>query len=380
MLTATAAIPYRPGVMHDQRLQRFRHRMGEDGLDVAVLVPGPNLRYLTGLTVGPSERLFLGVVPKDGAMRLLVPELERPAVEPEVPAEVPIVSHRDETGPDEAMAQLAHELGLGNARVGVEYGRMRVRELRALERHADPASIANLDPTAMALRRIKDEAEIASLRRAIGLSEAFLEAMVDAMEPGVTEQDVVRAFQRARIESECEAVPFGPIVASGPNTESPHALPGDRRLQHGDIVTIDCGAVVDGYPGDITRNVAVGELDPERERIHQVVLDANEAGRDACRPGATAESVDRAARAVIEDAGYGESFLHRTGHGMGLEVHEPPDIMAGNDQTLEPGMVFTVEPGVYVPGVGGARVEDDMLITHDGAESLTQYPRELARR
>ncbi|MFB6286685.1 MAG: M24 family metallopeptidase [Candidatus Bipolaricaulia bacterium] len=379
-MTPAAAIPYRPGTMHEQRLTRFRHRMGEDGLDVAVLVPGPNLRYLTGLTVGPSERLFLGVVPKDGAMRLLVPELERPAVEPEVPAEVPIASHRDEAGPDRALAQLAHDVGLGSARVGVEHGRMRVRELRALERHADPASIADLDPTAMALRRIKDEAEIASLRRAIGLSEALLDAMVNAMEPGVTERDVVRAFERARIESECEAVPFGPIVASGPNTESPHAEPGERALQAGDLVTIDCGAVVDGYPGDITRNVAVGELDPERERIHQVVLEANEAGREACRPGATAASVDRAARAVIEDAGYGDYFVHRTGHGMGLEVHEPPDIMAGNDEALEPNMVFTVEPGVYVPGVGGARVEDDMLVTPNGAESLTRYPRELTRR
>jgi len=366
--------------MHDQRLERFRQRMADDGLDVAVVMPGPNLRYLTGLTVGPSERLFLGVVPKEDAMRLLVPELERPAVAPELPAEVPIASHRDETGPDDTLAQLAQDVGLGNARVGVEYGRMRVRELRALERHADPASIADLDPTAMALRRIKDEAEIASLRRAIGLSEALLDAMVNAMEPGVSERDVVRAFERARIDSECEAVPFGPIVASGPNTESPHAEPGERTLQAGDLVTIDCGAVVDGYPGDITRNVAVGELDPERERIHQVVLDANEAGREACRPGATAESVDRAARAVIEDAGYGEYFVHRTGHGMGLDVHEPPDIMAGNGQALEPGMVFTVEPGVYVPGVGGARVEDDMLVTPDSAESLTQYPRELTRR
>ncbi len=366
--------------MHAQRLERFRQRMAADGLDVAVVMPGPNLRYLTGLTTSPSERPFLAFVPQQGPPRLLVPALERPAVARALPDDAVLVGYRDEDGPAGALTELAAELGLAQATVGVEHGRMRVRELRALESHVDRDAIRDLGPTAMALRRIKDATEIDALRRAVALTEELLGAMVEAIEPGATERDVVRAYERARIDSDAEGVPFSPIVASGPNTDSPHAHPGDRALQRGDMVTIDCGAMVEGYPGDVTRNVALGELDPERERIHQVVLEANAAGREACRPGATAASVDRAARSVIDAAGYGDCFMHRTGHGMGLEVHEPPDIMAGNDQVLEPGMVFTVEPGVYVPGVGGARVEDDMLVTDDGAESLTQYPRELARR
>lgn len=366
--------------MSTPRLSRFREQMGESGLDVAVLVPGPNLRYLTGLMANPSERLFLAFIPKDGPPRFLVPELERPAVTRELPSDTAIRGYRDDEGPAQTLHQLANECHLDQATVGVEYGRMRVHELRALERHVDPAAIVDLGPTAMAVRLIKGPDEIDALRRAVALTEELLSAMIDAIEPGLRELDIVRAYERARIASDSEAVPFSPIVASGPNTDSPHAHPGERQLQRGDLITIDCGAVADGYPGDITRNIALGEIRDELERIHQVVLEANAAGREACRSGSTAESVDRAARAVIEDAGYGEHFMHRTGHGMGLEVHEPPDIMAGNDQELLPGMVFTVEPGVYVPGVGGARVEDDMLITDDGAESLTQFPRQLTRR
>ena len=354
--------------------------MGERDLDLAVLVPGPNLRYLTGLTTRPSERLFLGIVPRVGAPRFLVPALERPTVERALPDDARIESFRDDDGPDQALARLIHDLPLSEATVGVEYGRMRVGELRALETHVPLTSVVDLAPTAMALRQIKDADEIDALRRAVALTEDLLTAMIEAIEPGVTEREVVRAYQRALLDSDAEAVPFSPIVASGPNTDSPHAHPGERHLQRGDLITIDCGAVVDGYAGDITRNVALGEIDPELERIHQVVLEANAAGRDACQPGATAESVDRAARAVIDAAGYGEHFMHRTGHGMGLEVHEPPQVMAGNDQALAPGMVFTVEPGIYVPDLGGARVEDDMLITDGGAESLTRYPRELIRR
>lgn len=366
--------------MPSSRLERFRQQLYEDGLDVAVLVPGANLRYLTGLMASPSERLFLGLIPKDGPPRFLVPALERPAVARQLPADAAIWGYRDDEGPAPALNRLATECHLAHAAVGVEYGRMRVHELRALERHVDPAAIRDLGPTAMALRLIKAPDEIEALRRAVALTEELLLAMIEAIEPGVSERDVVRAYERARIASDCEAVPFPPIVASGPNTDSPHAHPGDRQLQRGDLITIDCGAVVDGYPGDITRNVALGEIGAELERIHEVVREANVAGRAACKPGVTAASVDRAARAVIEEAGYGEHFMHRTGHGMGLEVHEPPDVMEGNAQELMPGMVFTVEPGVYVPGVGGARIEDDMRITDDGAESLTQFTRELTRR
>jgi Xaa-Pro dipeptidase len=171
---------------------------------------------------------------------------------------------------------------------------------------------------------------------------------------------------------------FSPIVVAGPNAASPHATPSDRPIGAGETIVVDCGATVGGYVADITRTFAIGALEPELARVYEAVRVANEAGRAAAGPGVPAEEVDRAARAVIEEAGYGEYFFHRTGHGLGLEVHEPPYIVAGNERSLEPGMTFTVEPGVYLPGRGGVRIEDDVVVTSGGAESMTIFSRELA--
>jgi Xaa-Pro dipeptidase len=172
-------------------------------------------------------------------------------------------------------------------------------------------------------------------------------------------------------------MPFEPIVVAGPNAASPHAVPSDRPIRPGEPIVIDCGAVMGGYVSDITRTVAFGGLPEEMMRVYEVVRRANEAGRAAVRPGRAAQEVDRAARRVIREAGYGDYFIHRTGHGLGLEVHEPPYIVEGNRLPLQVGMTFTVEPGVYLPGVGGVRIEDDMLVTPEGAETLTAFPREL---
>ena len=175
-------------------------------------------------------------------------------------------------------------------------------------------------------------------------------------------------------------MPFSPIVATGEHGANPHAVPEDRPLQAGDLVTVDWGATVAGYASDITRclHVAGAPLHPDLAEAHRIVHAANAAGRAAARPGATGDAVDRATRAVIEDAGLGEYFIHRTGHGLGLETHEEPDMKAGESIPLAPGMTFTVEPGVYIPGLGGCRIEDDVVITADGAESLTTLPREAA--
>ena len=164
---------------------------------------------------------------------------------------------------------------------------------------------------------------------------------------------------------------------AGPNAASPHAVPSDRPIQPGETIVVDCGAIVGGYAADITRTFAIGALEPEMARVYEIVQAANAAGRAAAGPGVPAEEVDRAARAVIEEAGYGECFTHRTGHGLGLEVHEPPYIVAGNERVLKPGMTFTVEPVIYLPGRGGVRIEDDVVVTPTGAESLTTFPREF---
>jgi Xaa-Pro dipeptidase len=172
-------------------------------------------------------------------------------------------------------------------------------------------------------------------------------------------------------------LPFSPIVSGGPNSANPHASPTERKLQSGDLLVIDYGATVDGYISDITRTFAVGEVDAEYEKIHKIVQQANAAGRAAGKPGVPCAEVDKAARDVIEETGYGEYFTHRTGHGIGMEPHEEPYMRGDNMQLLEPGMAYTVEPGIYLPGRNGVRVEDNIVVTEDGSESLSDLLREM---
>jgi Xaa-Pro dipeptidase len=193
----------------------------------------------------------------------------------------------------------------------------------------------------------------------------------------MTERELA-AIWDAEMNKAGGAPSFGTIVASGPNSANPHHSNGDRAFQSGDLIIMDGGAWHTGYASDITRTVALGEPSAEARRIYGLVQAANAAGRAAAaRPGASGASIDQAARQVIADGGYGPQFIHRTGHGLGLEVHEPPYIVGGSDDALIPGATFTIEPGVYVDGVGGVRIEDDVVVTEDGAESLTTFERDL---
>lgn len=214
------------------------------------------------------------------------------------------------------------------------------------------------------------------MRTAVTIAQTGLTAAIPLMKIGMTELELSAeiGLQIGRAGSE---IPGNPMVASGPNGANPHATVSNRPLQAGDLLVIDFGAVYKGYFADITRTFAVGEPPAEWARIHQLAMEANAAGRAAAKPGVPAGAVDRAARAVIESAGYGPYFTHRTGHGLGTEPHEEPYIYAENALLLEPGMVFTVEPGIYLPNQAGTRVEDDVVITASGSESLSTMPREL---
>jgi Xaa-Pro dipeptidase len=224
----------------------------------------------------------------------------------------------------------------------------------------------------------KDTSEISAMRKAVEIAQRALEKTIPSIQIGITERELASelTLQILRAGSDAE-IPFSPIVASGPNSANPHAVPGGRTLEPGDLLIIDWGASYGGYISDITRTFSIGNIDPELEKIFNIVLEANEAGRSASQPGIKAGEIDQAARAVIESAGYGEYFTHRTGHGIGMEGHEEPYIYSGNELELQPGMTFTVEPGIYLPGRGGVRIEDDVLITEDSAESLTSLPREM---
>ncbi|MFW5973052.1 MAG: M24 family metallopeptidase, partial [Bacteroidota bacterium] len=280
----------------------------------------------------------------------------------------------------QAFGRAMEHSGAGTGRVGVEPRNLRVLELRLLEAAAKDASFVSAEEIVSALRMFKDESEISMMRNAVHLAQNALERTLPLVKEGITEREVASelTLQLMRGGSEPE-LPFNPIVAFGAESANPHASPADRGLEPGMLVLIDWGANLRGYMSDLTRTFAFGDVDAELVRISEVVRDANKAGREAAGPGVPAGSVDDATRSVVEEAGYGQYFIHRTGHGLGLEAHEEPYIRAGNDALLEPGMAFTVEPGIYLPGRGGVRIEDDVVITNDGAVSLSDLPRDLIR-
>jgi Xaa-Pro dipeptidase len=372
----------------DQRVYASRVRALQElqkaqGLDCVALVPGANLRYFTGLAGHLSERPLVAFFPVTGQPALALPVLEVPGAQALLPGDVQLLAYSDEVGHEQVFGQVAGTLGLDREGVvlGVEYLAMRLLEARRMEQALPGCRLLATEPWLPILRMRKDEEEIALMRRAVEIAEAAMERMLreGAIREGQTELQVASDLRIALLREGGEEEAFAPIVVAGPNSASPHAGPSDRPLAQGDLVTIDWGASCQGYRSDITRTFVLGEPSPEIERIYDAVLAANGAGRLTARPGAPAQEVDRAARRAITLAGYGPHFLHRTGHGLGLETHEPPYLVEGELEILQPGMTFTVEPGVYVPGLGGVRIEDDVLITEDGRETLTSLPRELTR-
>lgn len=345
-----------------------------------VLNAGPSLSYLTGLQFHLSERPVVAVFKPGMPAALVLPELEGGKAEG-LPFEARVFMYGEDPQMwDRAFQQAFSWLGLVRARLGVEPRRLRLLELRLLEAAAPGVQFVSGETILAGLRAVKDQAEVTAMRQAVAVAERALEATLPHIRLGITERELASelACQLLRVGSQAE-MPFSPIVAFGPHSANPHAFPTDRTLAANEIVLLDWGANVGGYYSDITRTFVSGEPDPELTRVAEVVAQANTAARQGAGPGVAAGAVDRLARQVIAGAGYGEYFIHRTGHGLGIEGHEAPYIRAGSDEELTPGMTFTIEPGIYLPGHGGVRIEDDVLITADGAESLTGLARDLRR-
>ncbi len=363
--------------MNDDRLSRLTEQIVAHGLDGIALMPGPNLLYVSGMHVHLSERPILLFIPADDAPAILIPTLEAMKAEAAGIAAERIFAWDDTEGYAGAFQRACAHLELTDYLLGVEALHMRVLEMQMLQRYAPGLQIAHAEPALSALRSVKDAAEIAAMEKAIAVAERALQRILPRIKIGLSERQVAAMLTQELLASGADSIAFGPIVAAGPNAALPHATPTDRTLQRGDLLVIDWGVFVDDYPSDLTRTFAVGEIDPELRHIYDTVLLANEQARQAARPGVSGRDVDRAARDVIEDAGYGEYFIHRTGHGLGLEVHEAPDASPANRQPLATGNVFTVEPGIYLPGRGGVRIEDNVVVTADGCRTMTSFPREL---
>ncbi|MEU4007833.1 aminopeptidase P family protein [Streptomyces pseudogriseolus] len=371
-MTGTAPVPFTADD-YAARMERAARQAADAGLAGLLVAPGPDMVWLTGYTPpADTERLTLLVLAPGRQPELVVPALEAPDAGRATGASA--LTLRDWTDGKDPYALTAALLD-ARGRFGVSDNAWALH-LLALQRTLPGTSYVALTEALPMLRAVKDAAELERLAAAGAAADAAFEEIRHVRFSGRLESEVaadlvglLRRFGHSQVDFT--------IVASGPNGANPHHEAGDRRIERGDMVVLDFGGLKDGYGSDTSRTVHVGEPTDEERRVHDLVREAQEAGFRAVRPGAACQDVDRAARRVIADAGYGEYFIHRTGHGIGVTTHEPPYMIEGEEQPLVPGMCFSVEPGVYLPGRFGVRIEDIVTVTEDGGRRLNDTEREL---
>lgn len=356
-----------PPLRVDGRLGRLRNRLADSGVDAAVIVEPSNVRWLTGFTGSNGTVVVLG-----SGETLLVTDSRYAE---QAPAQLADAGCSDEV--EVVVARRAAEAVAGRlktaARLGLEDSVAWSEQIRWSE--AVDASTVPLTEAVEELRAVKDRAELARMQAAARIADGALAATETMLRPGVTEARLQQALDDAIRAAGSSGPAYDTIVASGPNSALPHARPTEREFQAGDLVIVDVGATVDGYRSDMTRSFVLGDPDKQAEAMLELVGRSQSAGVEAVCPGVEAGDIDGVCRSIIEEAGMGEAFVHGSGHGVGLDVHELPRVASGSSAVLEPGNVLTVEPGVYFPGVGGVRVEDLLAVTDHGCRALTLYPK-----
>jgi len=363
-----------------KRIEILANQLEPNGLDWVALNPGPSLRYLSGLNFHLMERPVVVLVSSQGQVKIILPELERAKVA-DLPFEAGIHAFGDDPSTWQGVyAKALSDVSAKTLRVGVEPTRLRFLELDLLRKALPGAEFVDGSPVLARMRMSKDDEELKAMRQAAIIAQNALLNTLKTVKPGQSELEISAELMVQLFKAGSEAeLPFAPIVSTGPNTANPHASPTDRTLREGEMLLIDWGAGFGGYFSDITRTFFCGEPNEEMRQIASLVEKANEAARLGGRRGMPAGEVDRLAREVIAGGGYGDFFTHRTGHGLGMEAHEQPYIFQSNPLVLEPGMVFTIEPGIYLPGKYGVRIEDDVVVEEEGLRSLTDLPRKVMR-
>ncbi len=348
------------------------------GVDAVAWVPGPNLRYFTGVDFHLSERPTIALYrPATDALAMIVPDFEVAMLENGPSGPWTTFPWSDRDGYDGAYRSAVDTLDLRGGTLGLDDLIMRTFEWLAFV-ETDPSLVARpLGRAFLRVRSCKTADEVAAIRTAIRISETALARTLDWARPGMTERAIVQRLNDEMNSEGSEGPAFGPTVLTGPKSALPHGSPGDRALGADENLLIDFGATHAGYPADITRTVCLGTPSDEMRQVYDLVLRANLAAQSVAGPGVACGTVDAAARDTIAADGYGDYFTHRTGHGLGLEIHELPQIAEAVEDVLAPGDVFTIEPGIYLPDVGGVRIEDDMLVTETGVESLTSFHRDF---
>jgi D-alanyl-D-alanine dipeptidase len=363
-----------PNFDYGSRVGRARDAMAERDIDLLLVSLGRDLPYLTGYDAPPLERLTMAVIPREDTATLVVPELEAARVV-ERPGVFELRPWGEVEDPVAVVGQLAGSTALaGTVAVGDKTWSLFLLRLQA---EMPDATFVSAQPISEELRASKDDMEIALLRAAGAAADRVATRLAGMRFSGRQEKELSREISDMLVEEGHEAAGMA-IVGSGPNGASPHHHAGERTIEVGDTVVTDFGGSLGGYTSDTTRMFHVGEPAPDEvRRVHSIVYRAQEVGFQAAGVGAPAQDVDRACRRVIADAGYGEYFIHRTGHGIGLEVHEDPYLVEGNETPLAPGMAFSIEPGIYLPGRFGVRIEDIVVMNDDGPERLNVSSRAL---
>lgn len=357
------------------KLQELQAYLKENQYDAAFITTPDNVFYFSNFKSNPHERLLGVMVFQEAEPFLVCPKMEVPdAVNSGWSQE--IVGHLDTDNPWSLVAQATQSRGITLSNLAIEKSHLTVERLESLQEIYPQANFVRLDDKMNEMRVIKDAMEIEKLRKAAQLADYAIEVGCKEIAEGKTEMEILTAIETAVQAKGCK-MSFETMVLSGPKTASPHGTPGDRKIQKGDMILFDLGVIYDGYCSDITRTVAYGEPTEAQKEIYNTVRRANENAIAAVKPGIRAMELDRIARETITDAGFGEYFTHRLGHGLGISVHEFPSVTGTNELELKTGMVFTIEPGIYKSDATGVRIEDDVVVTENGVEVLTKFTKDL---
>jgi Xaa-Pro dipeptidase len=358
------------------RIQQLSQWMKESDIQVSFITNPDNVFYLSGFLSEPHERLLGVAVFQEADPFLICPAMEKEDAK-KAGWDGEIIGHSDIDRPWELIQKAIEKRNLSIHNVAIEKEHMNVERYEAITTLFPNASFTAAEDKLRKLRLVKDESELKKIREACELADIAVQIGVEEIKEGKTELDVLAAIEYALKKKGVNEMSFATMVLTGANAASPHGTPGLTKIKKGDLVLFDLGVVVDGYCSDITRTVAFGDINDTQREIYETVLKAQLAALEASKPGKTCAEVDLSARNIIREAGYGEYFPHRLGHGLGISVHEFPSLTETSSLLLEKGMVYTIEPGIYVPNVAGVRIEDDVYVTENGLEILTKFPKEL---
>lgn len=364
--------------MNLNRIKNITKILNDEGLSALALNPGPSFTYFSNLSFHLMERPVVLIFTANHEIGIVVPEFEMLKLQG-LPSSIQTFPYPDNPSVwGEVFSNACKVMQLDHQTIGIEPTQMRFLELNYLQVAAPNAKFIAANELLEKVREEKDEDEVNLIFKSIEIAQNALEATLQWLKPGMTERQIANelVIQLLRAGSDPE-IAFSPIVASGPNSANPHAVPSDRVVEAGDPLLFDWGARYQGYCSDLTRTFVLQKPHPTIDQIYPIVAQANEAGRLAARPGLPAGDLDAIARKVIDDAGYGKFFKTRLGHGFGLDVHETPYLYPESRIPLASGNIITIEPGIYIPDVGGVRIEDDVVITPNGCRTLSYMPRKM---